>query len=198
MTLSISASHSTSLSLIRKVQLRDEHAWECLAQLYGPMVYRWARMTGLAAPDAADVVQNVFLNLLRKIDRFSADHPGASFRGWLWTVTRNAVREYLRRQNGQARAQGGSTARQQFEQLPIEEPPEEEPDSSSTQILLAHRAAQLIREHVDPTTWESFWRSTVHGESAGDIAADLGLTPQAVRQSKYRVLCRLRELLADR
>jgi RNA polymerase sigma-70 factor (ECF subfamily) len=198
MTLSASATNSTSLSLIRRVQSHDEDAWNWLTKLYGPMVYRWTRMTGIAAPDAADIVQNVFLILLRKIDQFSAERPDSSFRGWLWTVTRNAVREHLRRQGNQPRPQGGTDARQQFEQIAADDLPEEEPGPVDTRVLLAHRAANLIRGHVDPTTWEAFWRSAVGGEPAGEIAEDLGLTPQAVRQAKYRVLCRLRELLADR
>ena len=47
-----------------------------------------------------------------------------------------------------------------------------------------------------PITWQAFWRSTVDGESATEIANDLGMTAGAVRQAKLRVMVRLREILA--
>jgi DNA-directed RNA polymerase specialized sigma24 family protein len=35
----------------------------------------------------------------------------------------------------------------------------------------------------------------VEGASATEVGTELGMTPAAVRQAKYRVLCRLREEL---
>jgi hypothetical protein len=42
-----------------------------------------------------------------------------------------------------------------------------------------------------------FWRTVIDGQSSPQIAADLGLTPHAVRQATYRVLQRLRAELGD-
>ncbi len=36
-------SSSTSTSLLRRVKARDPDAWQRLVNLYGPLVYRWAR-----------------------------------------------------------------------------------------------------------------------------------------------------------
>jgi RNA polymerase sigma-70 factor (ECF subfamily) len=54
----------------------------------------------------------------------------------------------------------------------------------------------LVKGDFSDDTWQAFWRLAVEGQSAPSIAAELGLSPSAVRQAKYRVLCRLREELA--
>ena len=61
---------------------------------------------------------------------------------------------------------------------------------------LVHRALELIRGDFREPTWQAFLRLTLGDQTAVEIAADLGLTPAAVRRAKYRVLCRLHDELA--
>ena len=160
-------------------------------------MYRWARQCGLQSQDAADVVQNVFVSVFRSIGRFSPDQQQATFRGWLWTITRNAVRELLRKRGAHPVAAGGSDAYQALQQQPDLIERETEPDDFDAGQSLAHRALRLVRESIDERTWDVFWHTAILDHSAVDVAADLQITAQAVRQAKYRVLCRLRRLLAD-
>ena len=99
---------STSTSLLDRVKAGEAEAWERLADLYGPLVYGWCRQSGLQAEDAADVGQEVFGAVLARVERFRRDRPGDSFRGWLWTITRNKIRDHFRRRSGKAQAQGGT------------------------------------------------------------------------------------------
>lgn len=188
---------SLSSSLILRVKARDSDAWVRLTQLYGPLVYRWARQTGLQASDAADIVQEVFRAVSANIDGFSNRDGAGSFRGWLWTIARNKIRDLFRRRAKQPQAVGGTDANQQFDQMP--DLSDEEPESADfdSATSLTHRAMSLIREEFATTSWQAFWRSTVDGQPAAEIAEDLGMTTGAVRQAKYRVLRRLREELAD-
>jgi len=161
------------------------------------LVYRWARQCGLQSQDAADVVQNVFVSIFRSIGRFSPDQQNATFRGWLWTITRNAVREHLRKRAGHHVAMGGSDAYQVLQQLPDLVESETEPADFDAGQSLAHRALRLVRENIDERTWDAFWRTAIQDQPAVDVAVELEMSAQAVRQAKYRVLCRLRRLLAD-
>ena len=188
------SSPSTSFTLIQRVRALDPEAWHALSRLYGPLVYRWARQCGLQPQDASDVAQNVFVSILRGISRFSLDLPDATFRGWLWTITRNAVREFARKQSRHPAATGGSDAGHTLLELPADEEPEVDQDVLPS---LTHRALRIVRESIDPRNWDAFWRTTALGESAVDVAESLQMTPAAVRQARYRVLCRLRDLLAD-
>ena len=175
--------------------MRDPDAWRRLARLYTPLVYRWARQCNLQASDAADVAQEVFTAVARNIDNFRHDHPEASFRGWLWTITRNQVRLHYRQSKNRPEARGGSTANLMLDQHPEVDGPSE-PDAFNEDASLVHRAVQLLKGDFQPQTWQAFWRMVVDEASASEVGAELGMTPSAVRQAKYRVLCRLQEELA--
>ena len=82
----------------------------------------------------------------------------------------------------------------------LQEIPESEPESWSesgdcNRASLVNRATQLIRDDFEPHTWQAFWRLAVENHPARDIAADLGMSVDAVYQAKARVLRRLREEL---
>lgn len=93
------SSSSISTSLLVRVRRQDTLAWQRLSNLYGPVVYSWARRSGLQDSDAADVMQDVFQSLLLNISAFRRELPGDSFRGWLWTITHNRIRDFYRSRN---------------------------------------------------------------------------------------------------
>ncbi len=186
---------STSSSLIERVKTRDEQAWRRLVHLYGPLVGFWVRRAGLQSADAHDVFQQVFLAVAQGIEHFQRDRPGDSFRGWLRVITRNKLMDHFRRQGAEPAGVGGSEALQRLAGLasPTESLPDDAEDEAHHQLRL--RAMGLIQDEFEPKTWEMFWRVTVGGQAAKDVAVDLGVTPSTVRVAKSRVLRRLREEL---
>ena len=78
---------STSSSLLERLKARDPEAWRRLIELYTPLIYGWCRQCGLQAEDVADIGQEVFSAVAANQEGFRRDAPGASFRGWLWTIT---------------------------------------------------------------------------------------------------------------
>ena len=62
---------------------------------------------------------------------------------------------------------------------------------------LFNRALELIRAEFEERTWLAFWRTVVEGQAPKDVAADLSMSPGAVRVAKSRVLHRLRAELGD-
>ena len=189
-------SESTSGSLIRRAAASDPIAWQRLSAVYGPLVYQWCRNFGLQADDAADVVQDVFGALARGLAGFRREQPGDSFRGWLWTITRNKLRDHHRRAVQQPLAMGGSTAQLQWQQLP-EQPPEETSDGELHRLRseLAQRALALMQQDFEPETWQAFWKTAVEQKAAREAAAELNTSIAAVYMAKSRVLRRLREEL---
>lgn len=188
------ASNTTSLSLLEQVRSREPEAWRRLSAIYGPLVYQWSRRCGLAEEDAADVVQDVFTVLAERIHEFRAS---GKFRGWLWVITRNKIRDQRRRRQGQIVADGGSAAYQALQQLSDDaaEPWSSEDEQRLSEHGVISRTMDLIRTEFEPSTWQAFWIATVENRTAADVAAQLGLTKHAVHQAKYRVLRRLRDEL---
>jgi RNA polymerase sigma-70 factor (ECF subfamily) len=87
-------------------------------------------------------------------------------------------------------AQGGTSAQAELVQVP--ERPSDEAEGTPLGTWLEQRALDTIRAEFEDRTWAAFWQATVDGLTAAEIAADLGMSKEAVRQAKYRVLRRLR------
>jgi RNA polymerase sigma-70 factor (ECF subfamily) len=184
------ASDATSLSLLERVRALDGGAWHRFVQLYEPVVRRWCERAGLQPSDAADLTQELFTSLLTKIGTFRHDHPGASFRGWLWTVTHNRVRLHFRRQDGVPIAAGGNSA---FRDLEVSEADGDRSAPPESMAEVVRRALELIREEFEPATWQAFWRVQVEEQPVAAVAQALGLTTNAVYKAQARVLRRLRD-----
>jgi RNA polymerase sigma-70 factor (ECF subfamily) len=187
----LSAPGSTSSGWLRALQSREASAWQRLTQLYGPLVYAWCRRQGLPASDSADVIQEVFKAVVVKVAEFTPHGPG-TFRGWLRTITRNKVLDHFRRQKGHPAAELDSAMQQQ---LAVE--PDSAVSDAGERALLLQAILTRIRPEFNEKTWQAFWRLTVEGHSSSEIATDLGMTPEAVRQSKARILRRLRNELDE-
>lgn len=197
MTSIIEATGSTSHTLLGRVRAKDPIAWERFAAIYVPLVYYWARRGGLQESDAQDVVQDVFRSVCAKIADFQRNGQDSRFRGWLWAITRNRVRLFFRQRQARAIASGGSSAAAALAQLPEIWQRDEEGSNGDERRILIHRLLAAVEHDFAETTWQAFWRTVVGNEPVAEVAADLKLTTTAVRQAKYRVLCRLREELAD-
>jgi RNA polymerase sigma-70 factor (ECF subfamily) len=59
--------HTTPASLLQRLREPDaEAAWTRFVALYTPLLYYWAQRLGLRETDAADLVQDVFSQMLRE------------------------------------------------------------------------------------------------------------------------------------
>jgi RNA polymerase sigma-70 factor, ECF subfamily len=190
-------SSATSRSLLQRARSADAAAWDRLVALYGPLVLHWCRRGGLQDQDAADVFQDVFQAVAAHLGGFRKEHDGDTFRGWLRTITLNKVRDHFRRRGREPGGVGGTDAHRRMAQLPAPHPADEDGDVAAAERGLFHRALELIRGEFEERTWQAFWRTTVAGQVPKDVAADLGMSPGAVRVAKSRVLHRLREELGD-
>src|ERR1700735_1692360 len=79
----------------------DRAAWRQFVELYGGLIYGFARRRGLQDADAADLTQEVFLAIAQSAGRFHYDPRQGSFRGWLYGVTRNKIARFLQDRRSQ-------------------------------------------------------------------------------------------------
>lgn len=188
----------TSLSLLERVRGQDPDGWRRLVELYSPLLYSWCRRSGLDGEQSADLVQEVFAKVARRVGDFRRDRPGDTFRGWLRIITRNQLRDYARRLEQEPRAAGGTTAHLQLAQLTDEQLDQSlSGNVASEPGELYRRALELIQTNFEERTWRAFWQTTIDGRASGDVAVDLGMSAGAVRQAKSKVLSRLRAEFGD-
>lgn len=186
---------ATSLTLLQRAQARQPAAWERLVDLHAPLVLHWCRRAGLKEQDAADVFQEVFRSVAEHLAEFRRDRPGDSFRGWLRTITRNKALDHFRRQQRQPAASGGSDAQRLLMEVPDLSSEDADPTERDLMTRQLHQALDLIRPEVEEKTWKAFWMVQIDNREPRDAAAELGMTPAAVRKARYRILDRLRQEL---
>ncbi|XZE54580.1 sigma-70 family RNA polymerase sigma factor [Planctomycetaceae bacterium SH139] len=184
----------TSLTLLNLVVAKDQEAWQNLTQLYGPLVGYWCRKAHVPIDDRDDIVQEVFRSVFTGIPNFSKSPTEGTFRGWLWTISRNKIRDYFKVRVNKAIATGGTDAHLNIQQVPEFEPLDAE-SSLHEENNLTRQALKIIRSEVKQHTFDAFWRSTIDGISPDVVAVDLGISVDSVYQAKARMLKRLRELL---
>ena len=191
------SSTATSPTLLRQAATGDADAWERLVNLYGPLVFHWARQQGIADHDAADILQDVFASVSRSLQKFETRNAG-SFRAWLWVITRNQLMDLFRRRSKEAQALGGSAAWQQL--ATVAESLSDDPDqfTSQDQLTSLHqRGLDLVKSEFEQRTWQIFWQATIEEQPTSEVAEQFGISSNAVRQAKSRVLRRLRQILGD-
>lgn len=173
---------TTDMGLIYQAQGHHPQGWVVLAELYMPMVYRWSRRVGLQPADSSDVVQQVFWKLWNKIDQFSKTDPGDSFRAWLKTITKNEIADWWRKAASMPQSQSSFDAALELEAIGGDW---DQDDGFSSRVLSALDAANA---KVSPQTWEIFVRTVLYGEFPSEVARDIGIDANAVRQARYRVI----------
>ena len=190
---------STSLTLLQRLRTNDGDAWHVRVQLYTPLVRHWCARGGVRGADAEDVAQEVFHAAATHLEGFRRDRPGDSFRGWLRGITRNMVLQHFRRGARHPQASGGTDALRRLQEVEVVAAADAPEDEDPTEELdgLRRRALELVRGEFAERTWKAFWQTVVEGRSPVDIAAEMGVSPAAVRMAKSRVLHRLKEEFGD-
>jgi RNA polymerase sigma-70 factor (ECF subfamily) len=179
------------------VRIRDGHdqeAWRQFVELYAPVVYGFARKRGLQDADAADVMQDVLRSVASAAERLNYDPSRGSFRGWLYTVARNKIFNFLQGSwHRHGRGAGDTGAQQRLEELAGPEWGLAESWDEEYERSLAALAMQRVQGEVQPATWQAFWQTAVQGHSAGEAGKALGMSAGAVYVARSRVLARLKE-----
>jgi RNA polymerase sigma factor (sigma-70 family) len=183
----------TRVSLL--VQIRDgsnQVAWQEFIKLYGPVIYGFARKRGLQDADAADLMQDVLRSVSSAIGRLDYDRTQGTFRGWLFTITRNKVYNFLSARRVRPQGSGDTTTNKL-----LNEQPDGDDASHAWETEYQRRVASIAMDRVksefQETTWRAFWLTAVDGLSAADASKQTGLSTGAVYVAKSRVLARLKQ-----
>ncbi len=163
--------------------------WERFVRLFTPLLRRWAVRFGVPENSVEDLLQELFVLLIRKLPEFRLD-PSRSFRAWLWTVFRHTVMAWQNRQPPPGPA---------VEQIAEVSSPNELDEATEAEYrgYLLSRILQIVQTDFPESTWQIFQQVAIAGRPATEVAAELSVTVNAVYLARSRVLARLREELAE-
>ncbi len=179
--------------LVRIRDSRDAQAWCQFVELYAPLIHAFARKHGLQDADAADLTQDVLGIVARSIRKLEYDPRRGAFRGWLFTIVRNRVRNFLTRRRPYEQGSGDTGTHN----LLLEQPDSfEDCDAvweKEYQRQLFACAAKQVQPRIQDRAWQAFWQTAVEGRSAQDVAERLNMKVAAVYLAKSRVMAQLKE-----
>ena len=184
---------STRVSLLIRLRQQpvDEGAWNEFVQRYGRLISAWCREWRLQPADAEDVSQNVLLKLAHHLRSFEYD-PARRFRGFLRTVAHNACRDYLGSKPRAVTASADTGVRAVLESVEAREDLAERLQAAFDLERL-ELAQSLVRQRVEPHTWEAFRLTALEGKSGAEAAAQLQMQVGTVFKAKSKVQQMLRE-----
>ena len=183
---------STRLSLLERLrQPGDKEAWARFMAVYEPLLKGYVRSLNVPAHDADDVVQTVFISLLRAMPTFSLDREKGRFRTWLYRLTINAVRDRWRRTKTRGAREVGWNP-----DLPEPGVTDPEPDAGweeAYQRRMLQLALDELRVSTEAKTWACFQKHKLESRDSNEVAVELGLSPEAVRKNASRVFKKVQE-----
>lgn len=157
--------------------------WRRLTDVYAPLLGERLAGIGVPACDRDDLIQDVLMVVVRRVGEFEHRGPGA-FRAWMRGILANHVRRYFRN-------------RPQRPAVDLEQLADDKSELSvgwdrDHDEYLAARAMRAVEGDFVPATWTAFRRQVFDGMKPVDVAAELGLSLNAVLLAKSRVIRRLR------
>jgi RNA polymerase sigma-70 factor (ECF subfamily) len=183
----------TRISLIARVRDRaDNESWGQFYQFYEPLLMRYVRSLGLKDHAANDLVQDVFIRLLRTLPGFQLYQKRGRFRSYLWKLTHSALVDQARRVKVRRNAEqewvrrflsdDGSESRKLHREL----------EKLHRQRIL-EKALECVRSVTPSKVWRCFEQRMLRNRPASTIAAEVGISANTVFIYASRVLKAIRK-----
>jgi RNA polymerase sigma factor (sigma-70 family) len=170
-------------SLLESARDGSEAAWQELYNGLAPMVLGYLRVNG--APDAEDVLSEVFLQVARDIATFEGEESG--FRSWVFTIAHHRLIDARRR-----------SARRPVELAP--DPPEPgDPTDDAADEALARIGVEEVHQVLETISEEQravLLLRVVGDLSIEDVGKAIGKKPGAVKALQRRGLAAVKRQLA--
>lgn len=183
---------STRPSLLLRIRdANDATSWQTFVDIYGPLIYRHCRNRGLQDADAAEVMQEVLLQVSRCIARFDYRPDQGRFRDWLRTVTHNKLASFCKKKARSIQANGQTGKAEQLDSVLSSEQDTAWNEAFNGYIL--QTALVRVRPRFEEPTWRAFELTWLDDYSATEAARTLDRELDWVYVAKSRVLKRLHE-----
>ena len=182
----------TSLTLLDRLQQQpDASSWQKLVALYTPLISRCLGRSPLQQADQEDLIQEVLKIVVQKLPEFQRRREG-SFRAWLRVVTANCLQAHWRSEKYRPLVTGDSDFLNKLQELEDSHSALAQAWDAEHDRHVVRRLLELIEPQFEPATVQAFRRVVLDGQKPARVAADLGISVNAVLLAKSRILRQLR------
>ncbi len=179
--------------LTRLKRWDDREGWQRFYDSYHGLILAMVRHAGLRGADAEEVAQEALVAVARGMKEFHYDPAKGSFKGWLKTVVRRRLVDFLRKQ-GRER----SHLREYVETGAAEAEPLEAMEDRYEQEWERHlleMALQWLRRRISPRQYTIFDLCVLQERPAAEVARLLGVNRGLVYVVRHRAERLLRQRL---
>lgn len=179
--MTVASDDLTDSQLVAAWRGGDEAAAAALVRRHAEVLGRYLVSRGATSSEVEDLLQEAFFRAFRGLDGWRGDAP---FRGWLFRIAANLVRDSFRQRGG----------RVEVELVDSDRVDAADPESE----LAADETAARIREGMatlSPLQREVFLLRVEQGLDYQEIAAALDTTSGAARVHYHHAVKRLKERL---
>lgn len=167
--------------LIEWVANGDGSCLGTLFERYNKSVYQYCRQMTRHNTQAEDLVQDVFLKILRKAKSFRRD---GTFKAWMFNIARNVTLDYLRKVK---RVESTASVDDVAEQNLVDHRSAEQAAAGTQNINLVQRALANLPAAVQ----EVIWLGRFEFDSYEELGQALGCKPGAARVRMHRAMQQL-------
>ena len=181
-------------NLVLACRRGDEAAWEALVNRYQRLIYTIPRRAGLDEDQSAEVFQDVFATLLRKLD--GIEQP-ERIQAWIVTTARRMTWRFISREKSQAGSFNNADDGDESEAARV---PDGAPLPDEVMLRLeeqegVRRAVASMDERCRKLIEMLFYQS--NSPSYGEIAGVLGTTEGSIGPTRARCLQKLLRLIEN-
>jgi RNA polymerase sigma-70 factor (ECF subfamily) len=158
------------------------------------MLFALLRKQGVQDFEANDVVQDVFVKLLAKVHTYEREN--CKFRSWLFSVAHHTLIDRARRRASHRKALDGWAA-QMLQATPSDSVKMAEEWVRIHRTKILRYALESVRRQTSARGWSCFEQRLLRDRPRAEIAAELGLEPNAVFVNSCRVLKTIRAVCQE-
>ena len=170
----------------------NDEVWSEFCTRYQPLLIAVSRRMGLAEQDALDASQDTLLAFSEGFLKGQYDRSKGRLRAWLFSIAVKKIRD-IQRRNGRDLAMVEPADKSRLLNGQPDEHRFNEIWESEWERRLLQVCMENVRRHVEAVTVKAFELFVLQEWPADKVAAELGLTRNAVFKAKRRVLTRMRE-----
>jgi RNA polymerase sigma factor (sigma-70 family) len=193
-----SALVATRRSLVdRLANWDDQRRWQEFFDTYWKLIYSAARKSGLADPEAQEVVQETVITVAKNIDKLKYEPAVGSFKGWLLQITRWRIADQFRKREPEG------VKRQSAADDPLTATIERVPDLQTVDLdavweaewkdNLLEAAISRVKKKIDPKQFQIFDCYVRKEWPAQKVAARLAVNVGQVYLARHRVSALLKK-----
>ncbi len=171
----------------------DSSAWKEFIEVYEKFIYIIIRSRGVKQDDAEDILQQVVIELWKKLPEFEYDPQKAKFRSWIATITRNQTISFIRKQVANAKKMDKVKEDETLRYLEsITAPEVEDIINREWEIFIANTAMENMSKHFSSKALKAF-KLSLQGKNVDSIAQCLSLETNSIYKYIRRVKLKLAE-----